>query len=93
MWRKVCSVNSEIFWQFFRRDLSWLRKSCLFKFCSNGLKKSRIDEVSVGRRFSSHIKGIVSVNEGFSIVFKKVRKSFPTNQGNFYHTKEETFSC
>ena len=43
--------------------------SVIFKLCSNGLKKSRIDEISVGGRFFSHMKGIISASEGFSIAF------------------------
>ena len=57
------------------------------------ISRLRIDEISVGQagNYFSHMKGIVSGSEGFSVVFKKARKSFPANRENFYHIKEETF--
>ena len=56
------------------------------------ISRLRVEEISVGGRLFSHMKGIVSTSEGFSIVFQKARESFPANQGHFYQ-KEGTFSC
>ena len=69
-----------------------IKKSLLYLIVFIWFKKIshlRIDKISVGERFFSHMKGIVLASEEFSIVFfKKGRKRFPANRGNFYHIEE-----
>ena len=62
------------------------KKKRSLKGCSCGEKFARLAGICLGKELSRSVRD-------FLLFFKKARKSFPANRGNFYHIKEEKFSC
>ena len=58
----------------------------LLEGCSCGEKFAQLAGICLGKELSRQVRD-------FLLFFKKTRKSFPANRGNFYHIKEERFSC